>query len=73
MYLSSADVETISGKRVLLVDDVISTGGSMRALAELAQKAGAVSVGQAAILAEGKAAQRKDIIFLETLPLFSPL
>lgn len=40
LYLSSADVETISGKRVLLVDDVISTGGSMRALAELAQKAG---------------------------------
>lgn len=73
LYLSSADVETISGKHVLLVDDVISTGGSMRALAELAQKAGAVSVGQAAILAEGKAAQRKDIIFLETLPLFSPL
>ena len=59
-----------TGRNVLLVDDVISTGGSMKAMKELAEKAGAHVIGEAAILAEGDAAKRKDIIYLEPLPLF---
>lgn len=69
LYLSAEDVDFIKGHKVLLVDDVISTGGSMKALHTLADKAGAHVIGQAAILAEGAAAERKDIIFLEPLPL----
>ena len=61
---------TTAGKRVLVVDDVISTGGSLKALDELAEQTQCTIVGQAAVLAEGDAAQRKDIIFLEPLPLF---
>ena len=59
-----------SGKRVLVVDDVISTGGSLKALDDLAEQTRCTIVGQAAVLAEGDAAERKDIIFLEPLPLF---
>ena len=70
LYLSESDVNLIRGKRVLLVDDVISTGGSMKALKELAEKAGAEVICQAAILAEGDAAERKDIVYLAPLPLF---
>ena len=72
LYLTADDIARIKGRRVLLLDDVISTGGSMKALAHLAEKTGAHVIGQAAVLAEGDAAQRKDIIFLETLPLFAP-
>ena len=57
-------------KRVLVVDDVISTGGSLKALDALAEQTQCTIVGQAAVLAEGDAAERKDIIFLEPLPLF---
>ena len=57
------------GKRVLVVDDVISTGGSLKALDALAEQTQCTIVGQAAVLAEGDAAERKDIIFLEPLPL----
>lgn len=71
LYLDSADAELMKGKRVLLVDDVISTGESLRAIEELANRAGAVICGKMAILAEGDAADRKDIIFLERLPLFN--
>ena len=70
LYLGSDDVEKLRGKRVLLVDDVISTGESLRALEELAKAAGAQVCGRMAILAEGDAAQREDLIFLEPLPLF---
>ena len=63
-------LDKMSGKRVLVVDDVISTGGSLKALDELAEQTQCTIVGQAAVLAEGDAAQRKDIIFLEPLPLF---
>jgi hypothetical protein len=70
LYLSEEDVNRIKGKRIILIDDVISTGGSMKALNDLAKKAGAIVVSQAAILAEGEAAKRKDIIFLKELPLF---
>ena len=64
------EVDKMSGKRVLVVDDVISTGGSLKALDALAEQTQCTIVGQAAVLAEGDAAERKDIIFLEPLPLF---
>mgnify|MGYP000944714575 FL=1 len=70
LYLMRADIDRIAGRKVLLLDDVISTGGSMTALSNLAEKAGANVIGQAAVLAEGDAAKRTDIIFLEALPLF---
>ena len=57
-------------KRVLIVDDVISTGESLHALEELVKQAGGHIVGRAAILAEGDATERDDIIYLEKLPLF---
>jgi adenine phosphoribosyltransferase len=70
LYLGSDDVEKLKGKRVLIVDDVISTGESLEALKKLVDKAGGVTVGMAAVLAEGEAADRDDIIFLEKLPVF---
>ncbi len=70
LYLSEFDAAQIKGKRVLIVDDVISTGESLRALEELAVKAGAEVCGRMAVLAEGDAAKRQDIIYLEPLPLF---
>ena len=70
LYLSADDVAKMKGKNVLLVDDVISTGGSMKALVALAEKAGAKVIAQAAILAEGDAIDRDDIIYLAPLPMF---
>lgn len=70
LYLDKNDAELIKGKKVALLDDVISTGESLRAMEELAKKAGAIVVAKAAILAEGDAADRDDIIYLEKLPLF---
>lgn len=70
LCLDGADANYLKGKRVALIDDVISTGESLRALGELVEKAGGEVVAQAAILAEGDAAEREDIIFLEKLPLF---
>ena len=70
LYLGQEDVEKIKGKRVLILDDVISTGESLEALKKLCEAAGADVVGKAAVLAEGDAADRDDIIFLEKLPLF---
>ena len=70
LYLDGADVEYLKGKRVLIVDDVISTGASLRALEQLVTTSGGIVVGKMAVLAEGEAADRKDIIFLEKLPLF---
>ena len=60
----------LNGKRVAIVDDVISTGESLLAIERLVEKAGGSIVAKAAILAEGDAAQRDDIIFLKELPLF---
>lgn len=70
LYLDGYDAEYMKGKRVLIVDDVISTGESLNALVKLVEQAGGNIVGQMAVLAEGDAADRKDIIFLEKLPLF---
>ena len=70
LCIGEADVEAMKGKKVLIVDDVISTGESLLALEELVNNAGGNIVGKAAVLAEGSAAQRDDIIFLEKLPLF---
>ena len=70
LYLNNQDANKIKGKRVALIDDVISTGQSLKALERLVEKAGANVVAKAAILAEGDAKDRKDIIFLEELPTF---
>ena len=70
LYLNNQDANKIKGKRVALIDDVISTGQSLKALERLVEKAGANVVVKAAILAEGDAKDRKDIIFLEALPTF---
>ena len=64
------DIVCLNGKRLLLVDDVISTGGSMHAIEALVSKSSGTIVGRCAVLAEGDAAERKDIFFLQTLPLF---
>ena len=70
LYLNNQDANKIRGKKVALIDDVISTGQSLKALERLVEKAGANVVAKAAILAEGDAKDRKDIIFLEALPTF---
>ncbi len=70
LYLDTADAELMRGKRILIVDDVISTGESLKALEVLVEKTGAEIVGKMAILAEGDAINRKDLIYLEPLPLF---
>ena len=71
LCIGKAEVELMKGKKVLIVDDVISTGESLAAIEELVVKAGGNVVGRMAILAEGNAANRDDIIFLEPLPLFN--
>ena len=70
LYLNNQDAKKIKGKRIALVDDVISTGQSLKALERLVEKAGGKVLAKAAILAEGDAKDRKDIIFLEALPTF---
>lgn len=70
LFLDGADAELIRGKRVALIDDVISSGHSLAAIEALAEKAGATVVAKAAILAEGDAIDRDDIIVLGELPLF---
>ena len=70
LYLNNQDAKKIKGKRVALVDDVISTGQSLKALERLVEKAGGKVLAKAAILAEGDAKDRKDIIFLEALTTF---
>ncbi len=72
LYLDGADAAAIKGKRILIVDDVISTGESLKALEALVEKAGGTICGRMAILAEGDAQDREDLIYLEKLPLFHP-
>ena len=70
LYLDGADAEMMKGKKILIVDDVISTGESLTALEALVEKAGGIVCGRMAILAEGDAQSRDDLIYLEKLPLF---
>lgn len=70
LYLDSSEADYLRGKRVLIVDDVISTGESLHALQSLVQQAQGITAASAAVLAEGEAADRKDIVFLERLPVF---
>lgn len=72
LYLDIADAALMRGKRILIVDDVISTGESLSALEALVNKAGGIIAGKMAILAEGDAQNRDDLIYLEQLPLFHP-
>ena len=71
LVIDQADADAIRGKRVIILDDVISTGESLRAMEVLCEKAGAEVVAKMAILAEGDAAKRDDIIVLAPLPLFT--
>ena len=71
LYMDGADAAKMKGKRILILDDVISTGGSISAVENLVEQAGGNVVGKMAILAEGDAANRDDIIYLEPLPLFN--
>ena len=72
LYIDGDDAKLMCGKNILVVDDVISTGESLRAVEELVAAAGGNVCGRLAILAEGEAADRDDIIYLEKLPLFTP-
>ena len=70
LYLDGEDAALMRGKKILIVDDVISTGESLAALETLVEKAGGIICGKMAILAEGDAQEREDLIYLEKLPLF---
>ena len=70
LYMDGADAKKMNGKRILILDDVISTGKSLEAVEELVREAGGIVVGRMSILAEGDAVDRKDITYLEKLPLF---
>ena len=72
LIIDTADAEQIRGKRMLILDDVISTGESLRAMEELVTAAGGIVAGRMAVLAEGDAIDRDDIIVLAPLPLFNP-
>ncbi len=72
LYLDGADAQLMQGKKILIVDDVISTGESLSALEALVEKAGGEICGRMAILAEGEAQDREDLVYLEKLPLFHP-
>ena len=72
LYLDGADAALMKGKRILIVDDVISTGESLKALETLVEEAGGIICGRMAVLAEGDAQERSDLVYLEKLPLFNP-
>ena len=71
LYLDAEDAKLMKGKRILIVDDVISTGESLHALEVLVEKAGGIICGRMAILAEGESQNNPDLIYLEKLPLFN--
>ena len=71
LYLSGEEADKIRGKKILIVDDVISTGESLHALEELVEKAGGTIAGRMAVLAEGEAQNRPDITYLGKLPVFN--
>ena len=70
LYLSKHDVDLIKGKKVGIVDDVVSTGASLKGLEDLVEKAGGIIHKKAFVLAEADAADRDDVIYLATIPLF---
>ena len=70
MYLSKHDVDLLKGKKVGIVDDVVSTGASLLGLEAIVEKAGGIIHKKAFVLAEGDAANRPDVIYLKPLPLF---
>lgn len=70
LFMDGKDAAKMKGKRILILDDVISTGGSLSAVENLVEQAGGIVAGRMAILAEGDATKREDIIYLEKLPLF---
>ena len=72
LIIDTADAERMNGKRILIVDDVISTGESLKALETLVEAAGGIICGRMAVLAEGDAQERSDLVYLEKLPLFNP-
>ena len=72
LFIDTVEAELMKGKKVLIVDDVISTGESLRAVEKLVKEAGGTVVGKMAVLAEGDAKYRDDIIYLEYLPLINP-
>lgn len=69
LYLSRHDADLMKGKKVGIVDDVVSTGNSLEGLEELVRLSGGTITKRAFVLAEGEAAERKDIVFLDTIPL----
>lgn len=71
LVLDKADAEQMQGKRILIIDDVISTGESLHAVEELVAKAGGIVAGKMFVLAEGDAAKREDVTYLAPLPLFN--
>ena len=71
LYLGRDEADLIRGKRILIMDDVISTGGSLHAMEALVEMAGGIVTGKVAVLAEGDAQMRDDIKFLKKLPLFN--
>ena len=71
LFIDTADAEKMRGKRILIVDDVISTGESLHALETLVNEAGGIICGRMCILAEGDAQNRSDLVYLEKLPLFT--
>lgn len=72
LVIDTADADAMKGKRVLVVDDVVSTGESLRALEMLVERAGGQIVAKMAVLAEGEAIGRTDVIVLAQLPVFHP-
>lgn len=71
LCIGQAEADMLRGRRVLIVDDVISTGESLKSIEKLVDQVGGNIVGRMAVLAEGEAADRDDILFLEKLPLFN--
>ncbi len=71
LYLSRHDVELIKGKKVCIVDDVVSTGASLAGLEALVEKAGGIVYKKAFVLAEGEAAKRPDVLYLNTIPVIT--
>lgn len=72
LYLDVADAELMRDKKILIVDDVVTTGESIAAVEKLVNEAGGIVCGRMCVLAEGGAADRDDLIFLEKLPVFNP-